>query len=187
MAQAPLSVDAILTLLSQLPATIIETTTGLGDSDYSRRVEADQWSLVEILAHLRVSADLRGDQRIDRMLTQDEPTIRTSSPRAEEFARGYAELTFWESFGAYSDQRTRLHTRLRALGPESWRRGGMLTGIRPVRYQTVQTEADALVRHEVRHLNQIKRTTELLRSSAEQRKRGSSSTPISNGRNLLRL
>jgi hypothetical protein len=186
MAQAPLSIDAILTLLTRIPATVIETTSGLGDADLSRRAEPDQWSLVEILAHLRVSADLRGDQRIERMLTQDEPTFRTRSPRAEEFARGYAELPFWESFRAYSEQRTRLHARLCSLAPEEWGRGAVLTGIRPVRYQTVHDEADALVRHEVRHLNQVKRTTELLRSSGERQRRGRSTTPVGNGRNLLR-
>lgn len=187
MAQAPLSIDSIFSLLARIPAAFVETTSVLSDSDLRRRAAPDEWSLAEILAHLRVSADVRGDQRIERMLVDVEPTIRTISPRAGPALSAYAESPFWDSFAAFSEQRTRLLARLRALGPEEWSRGAFLTGIRPARYGTVHSEADALVRHEVRHLSQIKRTTELLRSSNEQRARRRPHAPMRNGRKLIQF
>jgi hypothetical protein len=164
MTQAPLSIYSIVSLLVRTPAAFVETTSALNDADLCRRAVPDEWSLAEILAHWRVSADVHGDQRIERMLVEQKPTIRTVSPRNGPALAAYAASPFWESFAAFSEQRMRLLERLRTLGPEEWRRGAFLTGIRPARYGTIQSEADALVRHEVRHLPQIKRTTELLRS-----------------------
>jgi hypothetical protein len=185
MAQAPQSIDSILTLLETIPDTITQTTFDLRETDFTRRPDPEQWSLVEIVAHLRASGEIRGEQRIERMLREDEPTIRTESPRNISLTADYAAVPFGELFQAYVEQRERLLAQLRALGPRDWNRGAFLTGIRPPRYGTVHTETDAIVRHEVRHLAQIKRTTALVRSLADMPSRGRQHAPIRNSRSLV--
>ena len=164
MARTLLSIDLILQLLEKTPATLKELAGSFDDDELRHRIEPSEWSLVEVLAHLRASADIRGDQRIERMRTHDDPTCRTDSPRNWSLAADYAQLPFGESWAAYSKQRERLIGSLLPLSPDEWKRGTVLTGIRPVRLETVHSEADSLVRHEVRHLQQLKRIAAQLQS-----------------------
>ena len=187
MARTLLSIDLILALLEKTPATLKELTQSFDDAELRHRVEPNEWSLVEILAHLRASADARGDQRIERMLAQDEPTLHTVSPRNWSSAAEYAQLPYGDSWAAYSEQRERLLGYLRPLGADAWQRGAFLTGIRPVRRETVHSEADALVRHEVRHLQQLKRTAARLRSGIYLMQRSRRQAPMFKGRTRDRL
>jgi hypothetical protein len=81
MPHEPLDIESILEHLASIPSAIREATSALADGDLDRQLEPGEWSVNEILAHLRASATVRGEQRIGRMLTEDEPTIRTISPR----------------------------------------------------------------------------------------------------------
>lgn len=167
MVQQQLSIPFVFDLLQKTPALLKEAAEGLSDGQLARRPEAFEWSPTEILAHLRVSADVRGDQRIGRMLLLEDPTIRTVNPRRWDLAAEYAKLPFSESFEEFSEQREQLIALLEAHGPECWHRGGKLVGIRPPGYVTVHEEAWALVRHEVRHLQQFNRTVRLIRTAIE--------------------
>jgi hypothetical protein len=187
MAHALLAIDLILDLLAQTPAAIQDTTRGLREDDLSRRPEPDEWSIVEVLAHLRASADVRGDQRIQRMLADDEPTMRTVSPRRWPATPRYAAQRFDESLMAYAEQRARLLRRLESLSPEEWERGAMLTGLRMRRHETVHSEADALTRHEVRHLTQIKRGVALLRPTPRKGQASGPPNSAATGPSMLRL
>lgn len=169
MAHALLSTGPILDILARTPTALYEATSGLREADLRRRPEPDDWSLSEILAHLRASADIRGDQRIDRMLGETEPTFQTVSPRSAVAAAEYAAEPFSESLISFTSQRMRLLRQLRSLEPAEWQRGATLAGLRAPRYETVQSEADALVRHEVRHLLQVRRLSAFLHDDARAR------------------
>src|SRR5215213_9173063 len=113
MAHTLLSIDLILALLEKTPTTLSELTQSFDDAELRFRVEPDEWSLVEVLAHLRASADTHGDQRIEPMLTQIEPTLRTQSPRNWSLAAEYAQVPYGDSWAAYTEQRERLLSYLR--------------------------------------------------------------------------
>jgi hypothetical protein len=163
MAATPLPVEAILEILVQGPPWIAGATRGIADEILIQRPEPEEWSVVELLAHLRASADVRGDQRIEQMLAEDEPTIRTMSPRSWPLISSYVELPFSESLAAFTAQRERLLRRLRSLNPDAWQRGATLTGLGTRRYETVHSEAEALARHEESHVMQIEQRAALLR------------------------
>jgi hypothetical protein len=162
VAQAPLTTNLIIEILEHFPTTLTDLTRGFSDHELARRVEPEEWSVKEILAHLRVSAIIFGEQRIGAMLSGDEPTIHTVRPSRAPVSTAYLAIPFLTSLEAYVAQRERLLSRLRALEPAEWQRGATLTGVHPARPSTVHAEANALARHEVRHLAQIKRVVALL-------------------------
>lgn len=164
MRSPPLSPESILDLLAQGPQRIVDATRDISDELLFQRPEPGEWSIVELLTHLRASADVRGDRRIGRMLDEDEPTIRTLSPRHRSVTEGYLELSFSASLSAYAAQRERLLQRLRSLDPDDWQRGATLTGLGDRRHETVQSEADSLANHEASHIPQIERCAALLRT-----------------------
>jgi hypothetical protein len=157
MPHEPLDIESILEHLASIPSAIREATSALADGDLDRQLEPGEWSVNEILAHLRASATVRGEQRIGRMLTEDEPTIRTISPRRFPGTAEFLGMPFDDSFAAYVAQRDALLDRLRQLRSGDWQRGAVLTGLHTVRRETVQNEASALAQHEAVHLEQIRR------------------------------
>jgi hypothetical protein len=156
--------ESILEILAQGPPRISAATSGIPDDLLCKQPQPEEWSILDVLVHLRASADVRGDQRIEAMLTGNEPTIRTISPRHWSVTSEYAEQPFSQSLDAFTSQRESLLQRLRSLDPEDWHRGATLTGLGNRRYETVHSEADALTRHEAGHITQIERQATLLES-----------------------
>lgn len=154
---------SILELLAQGPSSIADATRGIADEELDQPPKPGDWSPVELLAHLRASADVRGDQRIGCMLAEDEPTIHTRSPRGWPLISTYIALPFSGSLAAFTAQRERLLERLHALDPEEWQCGAIWTGPGNRRRETVHSEADVLARHEASHLAQMEQMTALLR------------------------
>jgi hypothetical protein len=130
------------------------------------RPEPEEWSPLEILAHLRACAAVWGDQRIGRMLDEDEPTIWSVNPRRWIRSTDYPEIPFCDSFEAFRVQRSNLLTRLESISPADWERGATFTGAGFPRRYTVRSEADAIARHEQAHIRQIEKRCALLRQGS---------------------
>lgn len=160
------SPESLLQALTEGPIRISRATSGLSEEQLSHHPEPGEWSIAEILAHLRVSADVRGDQRIGEMLDQDEPAIRTVSPARASLKAPYLDLPFADSLAAFTVQRQRLLERLSALDLDGWQRGASLTGLGDRRRETVQSEATMLADHEGAHLVEIERCATLIRASS---------------------
>ena len=165
MTVTSLPIESIIEILAQGPPKIDAATRNLTDEMLMQRPEPDEWSVAELLTHLRASADVRGDQRIEGMITGDEPTIRTISPRHWSVSSEYAEQPCWESLAAFTAQREQLLQRLRSLELADWQRGAALTGLGNRRHETVHSEADILARHELAHITQIEQQAARLESS----------------------
>jgi hypothetical protein len=158
------STGEILEILAEGPARIEAATRGLSDDALCLHPEPDEWSVVEILTHLRACADVWGSQRIWRMLEDDEPSIRAVNPRTWVQETNYSELPFSVSIDAFAKQRQRLLRRLETLDVLGWARGATFTGFGKPRRYTVLGEAEALARHERSHIRQLERRVSLLRS-----------------------
>jgi DinB family protein len=150
-------IRAVLTLLSGTPQKIAQIAQGLSEPRLHRRPEVDAWSAQEIVAHLRACAEVWG-RSIDRMLAEDHPTIRYVSPRGWITKTDYLQQNFHETLRAFSEQRATLVTALRALSSNSWTRGATFTGTTLGRAGTVLSYATRIAEHEVRHLDQLRRT-----------------------------
>ena len=92
------------------------------------------------------------------MLAEDRPTIRYVSPRGWIKKTDYLQQNFHETLRAFSEQRATLVTTLSTLSSNSWTRGATFTGTTSGRAGTVLSYATRIAEHEVRHLDQLRRT-----------------------------
>jgi hypothetical protein len=152
-------IRTVLTLLSETPQRIAEIAHGLSEERLHRRPDVDAWSAQEIVAHLRACADVWG-RSIERMLAEDHPTIRYVSPRGWLKKTGFLQQTFHETLQGFSEQRAVLVARLTRSSSNSWTRSATFTGTTLGRTGTVLTYATRIAEHEVRHLDQLRRTVQ---------------------------
>lgn len=144
----------LLTLLTETPHRLASMTS---DRDIARlhdKAGEDDWSVHEILAHLRVCAEVWG-KSILAMLAQDHPTLRYVSPRTVAKKRNYTAQAYQDSLQEFSKQRTDLLQSLQALESEAWSRGATFTGTTKGREQTIFSYAQRIADHEAEHLAQI--------------------------------
>jgi hypothetical protein len=147
----------VLTALADMPKQIARIARGRDEQALHRKPAADAWSAREILAHLRACADVWGGS-IDRMVAEAHPTIRYVSPRGWIKKTGYLRDSFRDSLRAFSRRRATLIDTLRGLDADGWSRGATFAGTTPGRQATVLDYAARIADHEVRHLDQLRRT-----------------------------
>jgi hypothetical protein len=94
MARVLMTTGGILDVLERNPVQIAAATQGLSPELLTASAAPGEWSLNEILAHLRGYADTRGDRRIMRMINEDSPTIRTMHPNTWAAQSGFSIATF---------------------------------------------------------------------------------------------
>ncbi len=156
MAGSDLSVEDTLDLLAEAPRRIAEVTEGLSAEQLRRRPTQGEWSINDILAHLRSCGDVWGNG-IAVILAGDQPTFRAIDPRNWITRTDYPDLEFRPSFEAFAARRAELLVTLQALSPDDWERSGTVTGAgKPLR-RTVRSFAERLVLHERSHIKQIGR------------------------------
>jgi hypothetical protein len=143
-------VASYLWLLAEAPRRIAATTDGVDSVRLHLRTADEPWSVNDILAHLRASADVR-ERFIEDMLTLDRPVLRYVSPRSFLRKTNYLEVTFGSSFQAYETQRARLLRRLDGLPIDAWSRSATIRD----RAETVATYVHFLTSHETVHCDQI--------------------------------
>jgi uncharacterized damage-inducible protein DinB len=155
-----------LNVLSETPKQIARLARGRSHLQLHRKPDANAWSAREIVAHLRACADVWGSS-IDRMLSEEHPTIRYVSPRSWIRKTDYLQQDFRDSLRAFSHHRATLIRTLNGLDAAGWSRGATFTATTQGREATVLTYAARIADHEVRHLGQLQRT---IRSCASRRR-----------------
>jgi DinB family protein len=150
-------IRAVLTLLSDTPKQIARIARGSSDQQLHRRPDADAWSAQEVVAHLRACAEVWG-RSIDRMLAEEHPTIRYVSPRGWIRKTNYLQVSFRDTVRAFSQERAVLVRTLSKLTASGWARGATFTATTLGRNATVLSYATRIADHEVRHLDQLRRT-----------------------------
>ncbi len=157
-------VEKILTILSEDPARIAETTNGLTETQLRTPPADNEWSINAILAHLRACSDVWGGH-IQLILVEDTPTLIGVNPRTWMKKTNYLELDFASSFKAFTRQREELLALLTKIQPADWNRAARVQAWGQVNTKTLLGYADGLARHEKSHVRQIEAT------SAEVRKK----------------
>jgi hypothetical protein len=157
-----LSIVKILTILKETPQRLAVLTAGLAPTQLHTAPSDGEWSVNEILAHLRACSDVWGDRYIATILAEDQPTIRALNPRTWLKKTDYLEQEFRPALRAFTEQRTKLLAVLEPLPPAAWMRTNTLVGAGRPLQQTLLSHADGLARHERAHLKQIERTLNAL-------------------------
>jgi DinB superfamily len=161
MARPLLTTDQVRSILEETPDRLRVLTVGTSDALLHAPPVPGEWSVTEILAHLRACADMWGDA-IDRIVATDHPTIRAVNPTSWIEHTDYRTLRFRPSLQAFSDQRARLLATLRSLPPEDWSRGATVVGGGAPIERTVHSYAARLARHERTHWKQVAATLRTL-------------------------
>ncbi|MGA7671118.1 MAG: DinB family protein [Nitrolancea sp.] len=162
MPRTSIAVEEIVTMLAAAPERIAAVTKGLTEEQLHTPPSDGEWSINDILAHMRACADQWGDS-IVTIVNEDHPTIRAINPRSWIKRTDYRELQFGESFRAYTDQRAELMNDLQSLSADDWNRSATVTGAGAPLERTVHGYAQRLARHERPHLKQIEQTARVVR------------------------
>lgn len=163
MARTLFTIEEILAILAATPERITTITEGLKPEQLHRVPSEAEWSINEVLAHLRACADMWGSA-IETIIREDHPTIRAVNPRTWIKQTDYPQQEFASSFRAFTSQRVELVKLLQALPREGWSRSATVTGAGKVLERSVQKYAQWLARHERPHVKQIERIAKTLRS-----------------------
>lgn len=156
MAITLIGIPQILSLLQEGPGRIAAASAGLAPGRLRARPGPEEWSAIEVLAHLRACADVWGGC-IYRIAAEDRPTIRAMNPRTWLEKTDYRELEFRPSLEAFTTQRGELVGFLEGLAEASWQRAATVTGAGRTLERTVQFYAQWLAQHERAHVKQIER------------------------------
>jgi hypothetical protein len=157
-----LPTDQILSILKESSPRLAELTSGIAPAQLHTPPTTSEWSVNEVLAHLRACDDVWGSYYIMTILAQDKPTIKARNPRTWIKNTNYLEQDFQSSLRAFTKQRRKLLAVLEPLSPKDWARTNTLIGAGKPLQQTLLSHADGLARHERAHLRQIEHTINTL-------------------------
>jgi hypothetical protein len=158
MKATPAEIEKYLRVLSETPQRIQQAVNGVEEVRLLLQAGEKSWSVNEILAHLRSCADL-WTYSIYAMLAEKEPAFSDINERKWAKVTRYADLSFADSFQAYSLQRANLLRILKALPFESWEQSALIAEHK----HTVFTQTRRMAKHEAEHIEQIEN---LLRTAA---------------------
>jgi DinB family protein len=150
-----LPAEEVLDILAATPREIEVMTAGLAETQLRRPQVAGEWSVHEILAHLRACADIRGAAAL-RTIAEERPRIAVVNPRVYLKQTDYLELDFATSLRAFTAQRAELLAALRALPAEGWSRPAEVVRAATSLEASVLYYAVWVATHEVPHLDQVR-------------------------------
>lgn len=150
MKVTPAEIEIYLNMLEATPRRLTKSTKLFSETRLQQRTEKENWSVNDILAHLRACADVWGDS-IERMLAEDNPTVPYRHPRQWVKKTDYPQLPFHESLQAFTVQRKKLLKALKRLSVDEWSRAATIKGQK----HTVFTQVRRMAMHENVHCEQI--------------------------------
>jgi hypothetical protein len=162
MPHPPHTTGQILALLADTPTRLAGLTAGCSPEQLGTPPEPGEWSVSELLAHLRACADVWG-RSITRILAEDTPAFRYVSPRTWIRKTDYPDWAFDAALVAFTEQRAALIAQLEPLAPEAWHRTANVTKSGKSRVETVLSYAGGMADHELIHLEQIAHTVAAVR------------------------
>jgi len=151
----PRKIEELLRMLAEMPALLVDLTEGLTEDGLTAVPEPDEWSVRDVLAHLRACSDVWG-KYIVLILNEENPTFKAVNPTTWIKKTDYREQSFKSSLLAFTAQRAELLAVLKPLAPDAWTRTATVTGSSKLRERTVYTYAQWLANHERSHVRQIK-------------------------------
>src|SRR5215204_1703580 len=107
----------LLATVRRTPLLIGAIAEHLREEQLRARPRPNDWSLVELLAHLHACAEVWSDD-IERMLALDAPSFEKPHPR--QLMRHHQVPPFAQSARAFAHLREQLLTRLQPLGSDQW-------------------------------------------------------------------
>ena len=152
-----LSIDEIMAILPETVPRLAALSARLTPAALTATPAPGEWSVNDILAHLRACHDVLGGNVL-RILREDHPAWRGMSPRTWQRRTDYHEWPFDRAFEAFSRQRAELLSVLAPLPPEDWERTATVA-VPPAKVYEYSARyyADWMAGHERAHLKHLPR------------------------------
>lgn len=171
-----LTIEARLGRLERTPGELERAIVDRPDAELSRRPDARNWSVKEILCHLRDVEELF-QVRFHTIVALEEPRILVVGASADDLApwriggpighpldparwaeeRQYLRHDARGALAAFRRRRTEVLALLRSLAPAEWQRGGVHLGRGRL---TIADWVASLTAHDDNHLDQLGRALE---------------------------
>jgi hypothetical protein len=158
----PAEIEKYLALLAATPERIAALTAGLDEARLRWSPSKKDWSVVEILAHLR-ACETVWTFSIYAMLSENNPALPLLDERRWAKAARYADASFADSFQQFSLKRAELLNALRHLPEEAWSRSATIEG----RTHTVFSQSRRMALHEQEHAAQLEAAAQAARDAAD--------------------
>ena len=138
--------------LGAMPAKLKEIAAALPQAAWRTKPVGGGFSLLEHVCHLR---DIDGDGyrvRLERMLTESNPSLPDLDGDALAKQRNYPSQDMPAALAAFSATRLAIVARLAKVSPEERRRTGLMAGTMEI---TVEKLAEIIAAHDSEHLDQL--------------------------------
>jgi hypothetical protein len=145
--------EETLKILRAAPVVLRRLVRDLDDATWRRRPAPDEWSILEVVAHLGDTEE-RALGRVRRMLSEDEPFLAGYDQEALAVERRYNEMDPDAALGRFESIRGEHVTVLEGLDDAGWRRRGVHGEQGPIDVQLYEAHCAG---EDVDHLAQIAR------------------------------
>lgn len=142
--------DDVITRLEQTVQRFTWALMECEPSDLTTAPGPDEWSPVQILAHIKAYDDVI-TARVATILTQDQPVIAGVDGDAWAAIAGYAEAPLDQTLASLQRHRNELVWQLRRLPDDAWDRAA----IRTSGVQTLLAMLRGTAEHEEEHVAQL--------------------------------
>ena len=149
--------NEITGILRTSVARLRELTTDLTDEQLHASPDPGEWSINDVLAHLRACNDVLGDA-MKQIVAEADLRLKAVSPRAWQQKSGYHDWRFRAALDAFADRREALLEVLEPLPLDAWQRTAIVSVPPGKSYErSVQYYGDWLAAHERAHLRRMGR------------------------------
>jgi hypothetical protein len=142
----------IIAILRRVPDEVQSACEGLSDEELRRRPREGDWSLLELVCHLRDDADEDG-LRVRRLVEEENPTLVPYDQEARAIERDYLGEDPGKAVTALRAFWSGLAYQLENLSDAEWASSGEHPEIGRV---TVRSRAERQVEHSREHLAQMR-------------------------------
>lgn len=115
------SVDVLIDAIERGPAVVVPLVRQANPAVLKRRPRPGEWSIHENAVHLAEVHPLFF-RRLDLMLREDDPEIRSYDPGRDDPDDALLKLDLDDALHRFADDRATLVGRLRTLSPAQWMR-----------------------------------------------------------------
>ena len=143
--------ESLIERLAATPGRIAAAAAGQTPERLATAPDADEWSPLVVLAHIRASDDIIAP-RLVMMLVRDQPTLPAFDERRWGDVMAYAGSDFQELLATFTFRRAELVRVLRKLAPADWHRTGQHEARGSI---TMLDTLRSLASHEDEHALQI--------------------------------
>ncbi|HET6160181.1 MAG TPA: DinB family protein [Dongiaceae bacterium] len=138
--------------LGAMPAKLKEFAARIGERAWRSKPANGGFSLLEHVCHLRDLDDVGYRVRLERMLTEQCPSLPDIDGDALARERDYQRQDLATAVSAFAATRLKIVARLAKLSPEERQRTGLMAGTNEI---TIEGLAETMMAHDSEHLDQL--------------------------------